>query len=537
MSRSVSVKSSRPPMISTIEEYDRSRGRKRIGSEVLRLQQQHNHTHVHEHKYGNGISKAWKAPLPIHMSAKGEKQRLAVSLWKLASRTRQFMRIILSDPESRSIFMFLLLNLSYMVVQVIYGYITNSLGLISDAIHMLFDCMALAIGLVAAVMSRWPSDKAFTFGYGRIEILSGFANGVFLMLISVSIFFEAIERLLYPPEMNTQRLLLVSFGGLVVNMLGILAFNGHHHHHGGGCSHSHNHDHSHDHNHSHHRSHNMQGVFLHVMADTLGSVGVIISTLLIQRFGWTGFDPIASLAIAGLIFASVVPLVRDSMRMLLLRLPDRSQAEVQRAVAQIIEEVDGITKPVKVQFWPITETQIMGIIHVAIDPNRNSIKDELPLCAITMRENASRAIGDIVRANVSDLLDVFVHVDVENATTAEKKCKKSKKSENNKDTPAAKADQPNESASNSSAPTPSGWNNWAAAEFENEERKSKFLRFMGIKGSGGTSAPSNGSSQKESPFASAISKEGANRIQSDLEKQYGAGIQQRRQGQRGGLGF
>ncbi|KAJ1860390.1 putative zinc transporter msc2, partial [Coemansia sp. RSA 486] len=82
----------------------------------------------------------------------------------------------MSDGESRSIFMFLLLNLSYMVVQVIYGYITNSLGLISDAIHMLFDCMALAIGLIAAVMSKWPPSDTFTMGYDRIEILSGFAN-------------------------------------------------------------------------------------------------------------------------------------------------------------------------------------------------------------------------------------------------------------------------------------------------------------------------------------------------------------------------
>ncbi|KAJ2134066.1 putative zinc transporter msc2, partial [Coemansia sp. RSA 637] len=283
-----------------------------------------------------------------------------------------------------------------MVVQIVYGYTTNSLGLISDAIHMLFDCMALAIGLIAAVMSRWPSDEAFTFGYGRIEILSGFANGVFLMLISVSIFFEAIERLLYPPEMNTQRLLLVSFGGLVVNLFGMFAFNGHHHHHhGGGCSHSHhehtahehadhehadhknnhaNHDHSdhihshedHDHNehnhiHSHHRSQNMQGVFLHVLADTLGSVGVIISTLLIQTFGWTGFDPLASIAIAGLIFASVVPLVRDSVHMLLLRLPNQSQADVRTAVNQITEQVGGVVKLTKVQFWPVTETQIVGI--------------------------------------------------------------------------------------------------------------------------------------------------------------------------------
>ncbi|KAJ2466757.1 hypothetical protein EV174_006489, partial [Coemansia sp. RSA 2320] len=228
------------------------------------------------------------------------------SVQAAASRISQFTRAIMSDSESRSIFMFLLLNLSYMFVQIVYGYLSNSLGLISDAIHMLFDCMALAIGLIAAVMSKWPPSESFTFGYDRIEILSGFSNGVFLMLISVSIFFEAIERLIHPPEMNTHRLLLVSFGGLVVNLFGMAAF-GHHHHHGshggGGCSHSQenhehgHHDHSHDHSHDHHdhhdhshshshghehrRSQNMQGVFLHVMADTLGSVGVIISTLLI----------------------------------------------------------------------------------------------------------------------------------------------------------------------------------------------------------------------------------------------------------------
>ncbi|KAJ2171545.1 putative zinc transporter msc2, partial [Coemansia sp. RSA 551] len=196
---------SRPPVISTIEEYDKSRARKRVGSG--------SHKHTHDHR-GHG-GKHRLSTLPVHSTAQAKQQQLAVVFQREFARAHHFVREILSDSESRSIFMFLLLNLSYMVVQIVYGYTTNSLGLISDAIHMLFDCMALAIGLIAAVMSRWPSDEAFTFGYGRIEILSGFANGVFLMLISVSIFFEAIERLLYPPEMNTQRLLLVSFGGLV----------------------------------------------------------------------------------------------------------------------------------------------------------------------------------------------------------------------------------------------------------------------------------------------------------------------------------
>ncbi|KAJ2669409.1 putative zinc transporter msc2 [Coemansia sp. RSA 1085] len=398
----------RQPIISTIEEYDRARARKRAGSGSK------SHCHAHNHK--PSISKQGKSSLPVYDNSFGaQKHKLKATIKWLFARARQFVKAILSDGESRSIFTFLLLNLSYMVVQVIYGYITNSLGLISDAIHMLFDCMALAIGLVAAVMSKWPSDEAFTFGYGRIEILSGFANGVFLMLISVSIFFEAIERLLYPPEMNTQRLLLVSFGGLVVNLFGMFAFNGHHHHHGGGsCTHSHHsHDHSHDHSHGHHhRSQNMQGVFLHVLADTLGSVGVIISTLLIQQFGWTGFDPLASIAIAGLIFASVVPLVRDSMHMLLLRLPDDSQIQVRTTLSQISEQIHGVTGLSKVQFWPITDTQIMGIVHVTVDPEQRPAKDEMPLCVVTLREKISQEIHSIVRSNVSGLREVYVHVDI-----------------------------------------------------------------------------------------------------------------------------
>ncbi|KAJ2598456.1 hypothetical protein EV177_007522 [Coemansia sp. RSA 1804] len=360
----------------------------------------------------------------------------------------------MSDKESRSIFMFLLLNLSYMLVQMVYGYITNSLGLISDAIHMLFDCLALTVGLVAAVMSKWPPNETYTFGYGRIETLSGFANGVFLMLISISIFFEAIERLMYPPEMNTKRLLLVSFGGLVVNLFGILAFNGHHHHH----HHSHgNHDHKHG----------------------SGSVGVIISTLLIQRFGWTGFDPLASIAIAALIFASVVPLVRDSMYMLLLRLPDHTQAEVNAAVEQIFTNVPFVVDLPKVQFWPFTESQIVGIVHARanIAASLTPRDEEMPPCPIAVHK-----------------------------------------------------------------PSSTGWNNWSAAQFESEDRKNKFLRFMGIKNSAEKDTGENSavSSKNASQFDSAISKDYATKIQTDLEKQFNSGLamrQQTQRGARGGLGF
>lgn len=73
------------------------------------------------------------------------------------------------------------LNFGFMTIQAFYGYLTDSLGLLSDSIHMFFDCVALMVGLLAAVMSKWPPSQRFPYGFGKIETLSGFANGILLM--------------------------------------------------------------------------------------------------------------------------------------------------------------------------------------------------------------------------------------------------------------------------------------------------------------------------------------------------------------------
>ncbi len=75
------------------------------------------------------------------------------------------------------------LNFCFMTVQAFYGYVTDSLGLLSDSIHMFFDCVALLVGLLAAVMSKWPPSQKFPYGFGKIETLSGFANGILLMWV------------------------------------------------------------------------------------------------------------------------------------------------------------------------------------------------------------------------------------------------------------------------------------------------------------------------------------------------------------------
>ena len=144
--------------------------------------------------------------------------------YQVAVQLRAMIRAILANSDSRRIFLFLCLNLAFMGVQMLWGVWTNSLGLISDAIHMFFDCAAIFMGLIASVMASWKTDDRFHYGYKRVETLSGFANGIFLVLISVFILFEAVQRIIEPPVMsNMTQLLVVSTLGLLVNLFGMFA--------------------------------------------------------------------------------------------------------------------------------------------------------------------------------------------------------------------------------------------------------------------------------------------------------------------------
>ncbi|KAI1304083.1 putative zinc transporter msc2 [Mortierella claussenii] len=327
-----------------------------------------------------------------------------------------YVKAILADPDSKQIFYFLLLNLSFMFVQMLYGVWTNSLGLISDSIHMFFDCLALGVGLFASVMSKWNANKSFTYGYSRIETLSGFSNGIFLSLISIFIVIEAIERLVHPPEMNTHRLLLVSFLGFVVNMVGIFAFN-HGHAHGHGHSHGHDHGHGHGHDHGHGHNANMQGVFLHIMADTLGSVGVIISTLLIDWFGWTGFDPIASMFIAVLIFLSVIPLIKDSAAVLMLEVPDTNLGSIEHALEEL-SKVPGVASYSCARFWPNSPESMIGSIHIQISATEVDHQQET-FATLDSSSPDVKAIQHSVEqallSNIPGLSEVAVQIEKEGA--------------------------------------------------------------------------------------------------------------------------
>jgi len=307
-----------------------------------------------------------------------------------------WIRLILADKNSKNLLGFLILNLSFAFVELIYGVWTNSLGLISDSFHMFFDCTGLLAGLFATVITKWRANDKFSYGYVRAEVLAGFVNGLFLLFIAFFILSEAVERLVEPPEVKHERLLVVSILGFLVNLVGIFAFQhgggGHGHSHGGGGhGHSHGdqdegHGHSHDkgHGHSHGgghahggkeggsgRSKIMEGVFLHILADTLGSVGVIISAILMHLFGWFIADPICSIFIAILIAISVYGLVAESMAILMQRSPKQLDNHLTECYQKVMQ-LEGVQGVQETHFWTLCSDYYCGGLKLEVSSNADA---------------------------------------------------------------------------------------------------------------------------------------------------------------------
>ncbi|OMJ84041.1 hypothetical protein SteCoe_14910 [Stentor coeruleus] len=260
---------------------------------------------------------------------------------------------ILSHKDSRRIFLFLVVNFLFMFVEALYGYWNNSLGLISDAIHMCFDCTALAIGLYASYISKQPPDSDHPYGYLRYEILSGFINSIFLIFVGIKIFIESIERIMEIPEIQTDMLILVSVIGLLVNIIGLFSF----------------------HDLSHGDNKNLRGVFLHVLADTLGSVGVIISSILIKAYNWHIADPIASLIISSLILLSVTELIGDTVKVLM----EMDVGKRGKKIEKKIMKIEGVESVQKMHSWIISGKQ--DVLMTAVKVKEGCVrKDVIKAC-------------------------------------------------------------------------------------------------------------------------------------------------------------
>ena len=235
----------------------------------------------------------------------------------------------------------LVLTGAFMIVEVVGGIMSGSLALLADAGHMLTDTMALALAAFAFRVSSRPADARRSYGYQRVQIIAAFVNGLSLLVIVGWILFEAVMRLIEPPEVAGQIMLYVASAGLLVNIVAFIVL------HGGDQENL-----------------NIRGAALHVLGDLLGSVAAIIAALTIIRTGWMPIDPLLSVLVAMLILRSAWQLVRRSAHILLEGAPE--WLDVDDMQSKIIAAVPDVTEIHHVHVWGLTPQHPMLTMHVVL---------------------------------------------------------------------------------------------------------------------------------------------------------------------------
>lgn len=236
----------------------------------------------------------------------------------------------------------LILTFLYMVAEVVGGFLTNSLALLSDAGHMLTDVAALSLAMLALWFAARPVTLKKTYGYYRMEILAAFANGVTLAVISLIISYEAIGRMRAPPVVQGFQTLLIASGGLLINAAGAWLLRE-----------------------ASKESLNLRGAFLHTLSDALGSVGAIAAGLLIWKWGWALADPIISICLCLLIISSSWLLIRDSVNILLEGVPPH--ISISELIAAM-HEAPNVLDVHDLHVWTISSGKDALSAHVIIEP-------------------------------------------------------------------------------------------------------------------------------------------------------------------------
>jgi cobalt-zinc-cadmium efflux system protein len=242
------------------------------------------------------------------------------------------------DRNTRRVAMTLALVVVYMGVEAVGGLIAHSLALIADAGHMLSDAGALGLTLFAMRFARRPATAQRTFGSYRAEILAALANGATLVAVAIYIFFEAFERFRALPDVEGRLMLTVASGGLIVNLGGLLLLRG-----------------------GQDDSLNMQGAWLHVLTDALGSLQAIVAGALIWAFGWLWVDPVASVLIGLLVIYSSWSLIQQSVSVLMEGAPAHIDVDDMRQSLLELPHVAGVHD---LHVWTITSGFVAMSAHV-----------------------------------------------------------------------------------------------------------------------------------------------------------------------------
>jgi len=245
----------------------------------------------------------------------------------------------------RALALALVVTASFTVVEVVGGFLTGSLAVLADAVHMLSDNVSIALALVALWLATKPATPERTYGYKRAEVLAALANGVALVALAIWIFVEAIGRLENPAEVLGGWMLVIGLVGMAVNLAaGAILFR------------------------AREDSLNVEAAFRHVLADLLGSLGVAVSAVIILATGWLQADAVVSILIGVLILTSSWSILRDTTTILLEGAPKGIQT---RTVGQRLAAAPGVVEVHDLHIWTITSGFPALSAHVLVGRDEN----------------------------------------------------------------------------------------------------------------------------------------------------------------------
>ena len=237
----------------------------------------------------------------------------------------------------------LIITVTFLVAEFFGALYTNSLALLADSGHMLTDAAALSLSFFAMRFASRRATPRKTYGFYRVEILAALLNGVFLVLISIYIFYEAYQRFLEPTVVKADWMLAVAIMGFVANLVSAWVLFG-----------------------KHHESLNVRGAFFHVLTDAIGSLGAILASIAILVSGYQLADPLISVVVAVLILWSSWILIRDAVDILLESTPAHINIV---SLREQLGRVDGVSSVHDLHVWTLTSGVLAMSCHVVAHEN------------------------------------------------------------------------------------------------------------------------------------------------------------------------
>jgi len=253
------------------------------------------------------------------------------------------------------------LNLIFTITEAVVGYLADSVAVLADAGHNLADTASLVIALMAFRLALAKPTQKYTYGYKKATVLAALANAIILMFAIAFIVYEAIERLSEPLEVNGKVVMLIAGIGVLLNGFTAMLFFR-----------------------SKEKDLNVKGAYLHLMADALVSIGVVISGALIMFFGFYWIDSVVALLVAAVIFLSTWSLLKQTLRISLDGVPHNIDFA---KITEEIKTIEGVQDIHHLHIWALSTTQNALTAHIVL-------KNELPLDALPKIKHEIRHIAE-----------------------------------------------------------------------------------------------------------------------------------------------